>query len=904
MAYAAVVSLMQVLEQLLGPDQVPIRCPKSQIKLLSDKVSSLKAFLNNESPEYKWSKTKNSLEKEIRDAIWRAEDVVESSLSSYFLSSGSENPEDESDTSVLSEDLQKVIQEVESITKKTVKFTDDVMRGRIFPDITTMAPSYLGSSGPGPMSKNKIVGFDKYLEDLKHQLIEENEMTTLGALPIIGMSGIGKTALATCFYNDPLTMEHFDIRVWAAASHVFYKRDILLNLLDSMKVLDDEMRKKSDAQLEEHITSNLKGKRYLIVLDNVSDTITWMDFVTLFPFEKKGSKIIVTTTIRNVAERVIKDTEVDYKCHKIHEIDFLNESDSWHLFCEAVFAEEPCPPELQKSGKKIAKNCGGLPLAIITTGRHLATSEKSPEYWKNVAESGISFIADTEDAAGMRKQLSLGYKLLPQHLKACFLSLAVFSQNYEMPAPKLIKFWVSEGFLEPMKDQTFEAVAEHCLKELVDRSLILVRKMSSSAGIKTCTVHSAMWTVCSKKAKKNKFLCVIKKSADCSFPEGANSQRRLSILNNVVFGIRDAHDSMDSLSTVRSLLCVGPHHPYPSRVCLGFKLLRILDTLTIRFYKFPDEILVLFMLRYLALTHSGGELPAGLSKLRNLQFLIVRLHESVKFSAAPSYLPMEIWTMKELRHLQVMGSDLPDPDRDELPNLHTLLDVSPYSCTKKVFKNITKLRKLGIRIVLTHQDDAGEPFHPFDHLYVLHNLESLKCVVVNPTFESQVIYLPNSVSFFPNWLKKLTLSGCGFPWEDMRKIAQLQYVEVLKLRTHAFRGRMWTTENEGLRNIQYLLLEDLDLVQWRAKDKAFKKLKHVCIRHCYNLEVLPSRFAWTEDLALIELFDCKPSTVDSAKKLEGKRLSILRKNHPVKVKGYFSWQDEKPIRPSQEFSII
>ncbi|KAL0364537.1 UNVERIFIED_CONTAM: hypothetical protein Sangu_0551300 [Sesamum angustifolium] len=56
---------------------------------------------------------------------------------------------------------------------------------------------------------------------------------------------------------------------------------------------------------------------------------------------------------------------------------FLTEKDSWDLLCEKVFGEEhSCPPQLEEAGKKIAKKCKGLPLAIIAIAKHLSKAEK------------------------------------------------------------------------------------------------------------------------------------------------------------------------------------------------------------------------------------------------------------------------------------------------------------------------------------------------------------------------------------------------------------------------------------------------------------------------------------------------------------------------------------------------
>ncbi|GFP88498.1 putative late blight resistance protein homolog r1b-8 [Phtheirospermum japonicum] len=157
---------------------------------------------------------------------------------------------------------------------------------------------------------------------------------------------------------------------------------------------------------------------------------------------------------------------------------------------------------------------------------------------------------------------------------------------------------------------------------------------------------------------------------------------------------------MESVSNARSLLCFGPQHPHPLRMYLHFPSLRILDALAIRFYKFPHQAVQLVELTYLAITYDG-EIPASISELRNLETLIVhRHHLSLKSSAAPVYLPMVIWELSKLKHLQCMGFDLPHPTKEYgfdgsviLENLSTLSGVSAHSCYHGVLERMPNLMK-------------------------------------------------------------------------------------------------------------------------------------------------------------------------------------------------------------------
>ncbi|CAA2963586.1 Hypothetical predicted protein [Olea europaea subsp. europaea] len=81
MAYAALLSLTQTLERILGS-----RPEEKQIKSLHEKLSFLLSFLDDSSPKNTESMTR--LEARIRDATYEAEDIIELHMSKEILSDG------------------------------------------------------------------------------------------------------------------------------------------------------------------------------------------------------------------------------------------------------------------------------------------------------------------------------------------------------------------------------------------------------------------------------------------------------------------------------------------------------------------------------------------------------------------------------------------------------------------------------------------------------------------------------------------------------------------------------------------------------------------------------------------------------------------------------------------------
>ncbi|XP_047249388.1 putative late blight resistance protein homolog R1A-3 [Capsicum annuum] len=167
---------------------------------------------------------------------------------------------------------------------------------------------------------------------------------------------MAKTTLANEVYNDACIRSHFDVCACATILQQHNVKEILLSLLRSTK--SDSFDMNDEAELANMLQKSLKGKRYLIVLDDMWKTEAW-DVVRLcFPSENKGSGILLTT--RNIEVAHDAGTE-NLSLH----MDLMGPDESWNLFKSVAFANEALPSEFETIGKKIAEKCHGLPLTIL-----------------------------------------------------------------------------------------------------------------------------------------------------------------------------------------------------------------------------------------------------------------------------------------------------------------------------------------------------------------------------------------------------------------------------------------------------------------------------------------------------------------------------------------------------------
>lgn len=836
MAYGALASLVQTLDQILHPAPNHILLDKQLIESIKERVSFLLDFLED-------SSTSNGavevLITRIRDAAYESEDEI---YISVILPASESNKE--RNYGSFYKVLQQVLERMDSIEKEVMK----IEQGCSVKNLESKSSKPAGSSRLASSGKSSKVGLDEDMKQIKDRL--RGFPSKLEIVPITGMGGIGKTTLAGNIYDDPFVVYHFYIRDWTTVSKQYRVREIFLGLLGSMKNLGNQMNQASDDQLGECLYKSLKGNRYLILMDDLWDTNVWDEVKKFFPDDNNGSRILITTRLSNVA--LYANSSGTY-----HQMHLLNETESWNLLREKVFGNECCHPELEEIGKKIARNCQGLPLAIVVIGGHLSNSSKSQDYWEHVAKN-VRSIVSTKDEQCL-EILSWSYNYLPHHLKACLLYFGAFPAAHEISISKVIKLWAAEGFVKPLETKSLEEAAETHLEDLIGRNLVLVRTHRFNGKIKTCSIHDLLREICLREAKKEDFLHDMR-SSDHLFRKKPLSQRRLSIPSEILDSYGNKYNP-----SVQSLLYFFGHSHRVLAFTANFKLLRVLDMLAVKLDVCPIEIVQLVTLRYLAFIYDGM-LPESISKLCNLQTLIFYRGMGVTFVDV-LYLPMGIWKMPRLRHLHLNGSALPNPsgaqiDGDSsvlLEKLETLL-VQDLRLSEEVLRMIPNLKIL--KITYTPRSDQDIPSYYLNNLVSLHQLETLKCAFVpqySPAFSDATLNL-----VFPLNLKKLTLCGCAIPWKNITIVGSLPNLVALKLQIHAFEGPEWEANEGEFRLLQYLQLEMIDLKQWTADETHFPSLKRLSIQECFHLEKIPSGFGDISTLELIEIDNSSESAARSA----------------------------------------
>lgn len=533
---------------------------------------------------------------------------------------------------------------------------------------------------------SELIGTERKVNYLEKMLLEDNEFSNrqLKIVSIVGMGGLGKTTLANEVYKK--LKAQFDCEAFVTVSLNPNMDQVLKSMLrqldeDKYKNINGEMW--DEQQLINELRCLLKNKRYLIVVDDIWNKSVWANILRALNKCGRGSRIIITTRILDVAEQT----------DNIYRLEPLSAVDSRKLFFLRIFGtENRClPNDLDKESDNILKKCGGVPLAIITISSMLASkkeAENTSEYWAKVCKSMGSGLENTSsDVNDMRSILSVSYHDLPLHLRTCLLYLSLYPEDYEIMTHDLIWKWIGEGFVAIKQGMDMFEAGEDYVHELINRSLIMPRFDDKSKKAISFQIHDMVLDLITYLSNEQHFLTKLGAQEPEHLP---NKIRRLSLhTSNKDDGKRLGNKNC---SHVRSLTVFHEASDILQEIS-RFPVLRQLDLAKAQVgnHHFKD-ICNLFHLRYLRLPNTGiTEIPKEIGNLKFLQVLDMHWTNIVE-------LPSTFAQLRQLVYLR-FGVLIPDTDMFGYINLKspTMLDI---------LGGLTELRR--VSLAFTEWDERYE----------------------------------------------------------------------------------------------------------------------------------------------------------------------------------------------------
>ncbi|XP_060671937.1 disease resistance protein RPM1-like isoform X2 [Ziziphus jujuba] len=724
------------------------------------------------------------------------------------------------------------------------------------------------------LEEAEVVGIESHGDKLIGWLMDKSRERSVVA--VVGMGGVGKTTLAKRVYDQ--VIGNFDCHAWITVSESYNKMELLEKLMDKFclppcmgsnrTAMEETEREKL---MINSIRKFLKKKMYVVLFDDVWKVEFWSDIEHALFDNKKGGRIVITTRRQDVADFCKKSSFVH-----VYMMKPLNLRYSWRLFCNKAFQFEfggRCPVELKNFSHKIVQRCKGLPLAIVAIAGLLSTKEKTVDEWRKLHDNLSSELESNP------------------HL----------TEDYEINCSRLIRQWISEGFIASKKDRTLELVAQEYLTELVNRSLVQVSKVSFGGKVKECCIHDLLREMSATKMRDLHFGCPWQPYES----EPTRLTRRLSI--------DDAHYVLSTMRCriksrhIRSLLIFNKDGIrtifLETTFSATFKLLKVLDFEGASDVNdLPKDIGNLFHLKYLSVAGTKVKvLPKSIGNLVKLETLDLQ-HSSVR------ELPVEINRLQKLRHLLsshvqitlynsfVLNGVKLQQGFGSLAALQKLYYVEPNDKLgvdelMAELRKLTQLKKLGI--VNLKIRDGGRSL--CECINEMKHLESLRVssVIINemvfdldnlssPPEFLRSLYFRGRLRKLPEWitklrnLAKLEIRGSGLKDDPIKLLQNLHNLVMLKMAECAYDGEKLHFKQGVFPKLKYVYLQTMaQLNSLVIEEGAMPNLEQLFIWFCQRLKEVPFGIKHLRNLKKLCFFNIPPE-LEKGLQPEGKYYHVVR----------------------------
>uniref|UniRef100_J3LQG1 NB-ARC domain-containing protein n=1 Tax=Oryza brachyantha TaxID=4533 RepID=J3LQG1_ORYBR len=720
----------------------------------------------------------------------------------------------------------------------------------------------------------------------------------VSVLPVVGMGGVGKTALVQLVYNDRRVLNRFDLLGWVHVSENFDPKIIMSKII--MSFTKKPCQTTEMDQLQYMLMEQVVGRKLLLVLDDVwNERKDLWDALLSAMSPAQSSIILVTTRNTNVSTMVQTMHPYTMSCLPFEE--------SWRLFKQMAFLhqDEGMKTNFEDIGRKIVQKCAGLPLAVKAIGSALRF-EENEEKWNYILESEQWELPRAEDT--VMPALKLSYDQMPIHLKRCFVFFTLFPKGHIFLKENVIYLWMSLGILRRTGQRNLDNVAR-CFDDLIQRTM--VEKIIFDGGHGCFSMHDlvhdlALFVSCedifrvdtqymhslNEASGSLRYFSLVVSSSDHTnldlrtLPVSGgirifqvvnsmddnrryfssffkNNRRRFSKLFSHHIDLTFPNDLWSSFRHLRALdLSRSSMKILPDSIG-ELKLLRYLSIFQTRISKLPESICTLYNLKILdARTNFLDELPQGIQKLINLQHLSLDLW-------SPLCMPTGMGNLTKLQTLTrySVGSGNWHCNISELHylvNIQGELTITGLGRVDKVddAQTANLISKEHVQILRLDWSDgfySRECDHNSSHADVKATPELAEEVFesLKPHRNLEELEVDEYVGHkYPSWfgdsaysqLAKVTLwkQGCKF-LPTLGQLPRLRKLEVIRMEEverigQEFHGKNSTNRFPALEELEFEKMPKW--VEWSGvADADFPSLRQLKIKDCNELRILPQKLS-------------------------------------------------------------
>jgi disease resistance protein RPS2 len=560
------------------------------------------------------------------------------------------------------------------------------------------------------------IGQEEMLEKAWNRLMEDR----VGIMGLHGMGGVGKTTLFKKIHNKFAKMSsRFDIVIWIVVSKGAKLSKLQEDIAEKLHLCDDLWKNKNESDKATDIHRVLKGKRFVLMLDDIWEKVDLEAIGVPYPSEVNKCKVAFTTRDQKVCGEMGDHKPMQVKC--------LEPEDAWELFKNKVgdntLRSDPVIVEL---AREVAQKCRGLPLALSVIGETMASKTMVQEW-----EHAIDVL--TRSAAEFS---NMGNKILPilkysydslgdEHIKSCFLYCALFPEDDEIYNEKLIDYWICEGFIG--EDQVIKRARNKGYEML---GTLTLANLLTKVGTEHVVMHDvvremALW-IASDFGKQKENFVVRARVGLHERPEAKDwgAVRRMSLMDNHIEEIT-CESKCSELTTL--FLQSNQLKNLSGEFIRYMQKLVVLDLSYNRdFNKLPEQISGLVSLQFLDLSNTSIEhMPIGLKELKKLTFLDLTYTDRLCSISGISRL-------LSLRLLRLLGSKV-HGDASVLKELQKLQNLQHLAITLSAELSLNQ-RLANLISILGIEGFLQKPFD----LSFLASMENLSSLWVKNSYFSEI----------------------------------------------------------------------------------------------------------------------------------------------------------------------
>ncbi|XP_021754816.1 putative disease resistance protein At4g10780 [Chenopodium quinoa] len=461
---------------------------------------------------------------------------------------------------------------------------------------------------------------------------------------VYGMGGVGKTTLLMHVHNQLL----HDFRISGHVYWVTVSQDCSLYKLQhniAKAICLDLSIEKDDKKRAAILHSRLANMGPTIfILDDMWKHVSIEDIG--IPVGANSCKVILTTRLLEVCRRMgCKEAVV--------KLEPLAGNEAWKLFIDKLENYEALSMGAKQKAELVAKECGGLPLAIITMACSMRGVYDIFEWQNALAElrNPVHRLEDMEN--DVLQKLKYSYdRLNDEKVQQCFLSCILYPEDYPIWRGGLIEHWVMEGLLDDIESR----------QDQVNKGYTILKKLENA-----CLLESAFGPDCVECVKMHD---VIRDMAILITQNHPRFMAKPGLQIEQLPGEGHWSEDLVKVSLMDNKIEEIPYHMSPRCPKLSVLLLHKNPLKGI-----PDSFFVhMSSLAVLDLSATKiKRLPSSVSDLENLRLLLLR------FCANLIYVP-SLAKLRKLRVLNLYGTGI-----EEAPlGMEGLRELEEVSCGWKL----------------------------------------------------------------------------------------------------------------------------------------------------------------------------------------------------------------------------